>query len=49
MEDSLREFEQRITELKSRAEGRHTDQITSQELFKLQVILTLSILVSNTL
>lgn len=36
VEDSLREFEQRVTELKARAEGQ-SDQISNQELLKLQV------------
>uniref|UniRef100_A0A3Q3Q2J9 KASH domain-containing protein n=1 Tax=Monopterus albus TaxID=43700 RepID=A0A3Q3Q2J9_MONAL len=36
VEDSLKEFEQRIAELKTRAEARHSDQISHQELLKLQ-------------
>lgn len=43
MEDSLREFEQRVTELKTRAEGLQSDQISNQELLKLQVILKYSV------
>lgn len=38
VEDSLREFEQRVTELKTRAEGIQSDQISNQELLKLQVV-----------
>lgn len=38
VEDSLREFEQRVTELKTRAEGIHSDQISNQDLLKLQVV-----------
>lgn len=37
VEDSLREFEQRVSELKTRAEGLQSEQISSQELLKLQV------------
>ncbi|XP_031656062.1 nesprin-1 isoform X1 [Oncorhynchus kisutch] len=36
VEDGLREFEQRVAELRSRAEGRQPDQISNQELLKLQ-------------
>lgn len=36
VEESLREFEQRVTELKTRAEGLQSDQISNQELIKLQ-------------
>ncbi|XP_047184446.1 nesprin-1 isoform X2 [Scophthalmus maximus] len=36
VEDSLREFEQRVTELKTRAEGLQSEQISHQELLKLQ-------------
>ncbi|XP_028460256.1 nesprin-1 isoform X2 [Perca flavescens] len=36
VEDSLREIEQRVTELKTRAEGLQSDQISNQELLKLQ-------------
>ncbi|KAG7239212.1 hypothetical protein INR49_029965 [Caranx melampygus] len=36
VEDSLREFEQRVSELKTRAEGLQSEQISSQELLKLQ-------------
>ncbi|XP_026174038.1 nesprin-1 isoform X1 [Mastacembelus armatus] len=36
VEDSLREFEQRVSELKTRAEGLHSDQIANQDLLKLQ-------------
>ncbi|XP_027140369.1 nesprin-1 isoform X4 [Larimichthys crocea] len=36
VEDSLREFEQRVTELKNRAEGLQSHQISNQELLKLQ-------------
>ncbi|XP_062293158.1 nesprin-1 isoform X4 [Scomber scombrus] len=36
VEDSLKEFEQRVTELKTRAEGLQSDQISNQELLKLQ-------------
>ncbi|XP_071335456.1 nesprin-1 isoform X2 [Trachinotus anak] len=36
VEDSLREFEQRVTELKTRAEGLQSEKIPSQELLKLQ-------------
>ncbi|XP_031731325.1 nesprin-1 isoform X8 [Anarrhichthys ocellatus] len=36
VEESLREFEQRVTELKTRAEGLQSDQISNQELLKLQ-------------
>uniref|UniRef100_A0A3B4B2B7 SYNE1 n=1 Tax=Periophthalmus magnuspinnatus TaxID=409849 RepID=A0A3B4B2B7_9GOBI len=35
-EDSLKEFEQRIMELKARAEGLHGDQVSNQDLLKLQ-------------
>ena len=38
MEDSLREFEQRVNELKTRAEGLQSEQTSNQELLKLQVI-----------
>lgn len=37
VEDSLREFEQRLSELKSRTEGPRSDKISNQELLKLQV------------
>lgn len=37
VEDSLKEFEQRLSELKSRAEGPRSDKISNQELLKLQV------------
>lgn len=40
VEESLREFEQRVTELKTRAEGLQADQVSNQELLKLQVILS---------
>ncbi|XP_055088334.1 LOW QUALITY PROTEIN: nesprin-1-like [Periophthalmus magnuspinnatus] len=36
VEDSLKEFEQRIMELKARAEGLHGDQVSNQDLLKLQ-------------
>lgn len=36
VEDSLKEFEQRLFELKSRAEGPRSDKISNQELLKLQ-------------
>ncbi|XP_033998692.1 nesprin-1 isoform X2 [Trematomus bernacchii] len=36
VDDSLREFEQRVTEMKTRAEGLQSDQIAHQELLKLQ-------------
>ncbi|XP_077443053.1 nesprin-1 isoform X2 [Stigmatopora argus] len=36
VEDSLREFEQRVTELKTKAEGLHSDRLSHQELLKLQ-------------
>ncbi|XP_039981881.1 nesprin-1-like isoform X4 [Xiphias gladius] len=36
VEDSLREFEQRVTELKTRAEGLKPEQFSNQELLKLQ-------------
>ncbi|TNN68504.1 Nesprin-1 [Liparis tanakae] len=36
VEESLREFEQRVTELKTKAEGLQSDQISNQELLKLQ-------------
>ncbi|XP_074471039.1 nesprin-1-like isoform X4 [Sebastes fasciatus] len=36
VEDSLREFEQKVTELKARAEVLQADQISNQELLKLQ-------------
>ncbi|XP_049914520.1 nesprin-1 [Epinephelus moara] len=36
VEESLREFEQRVTELKTRVEGLQSDQISNQELIKLQ-------------
>lgn len=39
MEDSLREFEQKVTELKTRAEGLQSDSPSKQELLKLQVTL----------
>lgn len=37
LEDSLREFEQRLTELRSRADVLQSDQPSKQELLKLQV------------
>ena len=37
MEESLREFEQRVAELKSKAESLQSDQVSKQELLKLQV------------
>lgn len=37
MEDSLKEFEQRLSELKCRTEGPRSDKISNQELLKLQV------------
>lgn len=37
MEDSLKEFEQRVTELKTKAEGLQSDRLSHQELLKLQV------------
>lgn len=40
VEDSLREFEQRVTELKSRAEGLQSGQISNQEFLKLQVMIS---------
>ncbi|XP_013867052.1 nesprin-1 isoform X3 [Austrofundulus limnaeus] len=36
LEDSLREFEQRVAELRSRADGLQSDQTSKQELLKLQ-------------
>ncbi|XP_057678025.1 nesprin-1 isoform X5 [Corythoichthys intestinalis] len=36
VEDSLREFEQRVTELKTKAEGLQSDRLSHQELLKLQ-------------
>ncbi|CAB1447010.1 unnamed protein product, partial [Pleuronectes platessa] len=36
VEDSLREFEQRVSELKTRAEGLQSEQTSNQELLKLQ-------------
>ncbi|XP_037304616.2 nesprin-1 isoform X8 [Pungitius pungitius] len=36
VEESLREFDQRVTELKTKAEGLQSDQISNQELLKLQ-------------
>uniref|UniRef100_A0A3Q3FN38 Spectrin repeat containing, nuclear envelope 1a n=1 Tax=Labrus bergylta TaxID=56723 RepID=A0A3Q3FN38_9LABR len=36
VEESLREFEQRVAELKTRAEGLQSDQISNQEFLKLQ-------------
>ncbi|XP_077366762.1 nesprin-1 isoform X9 [Festucalex cinctus] len=35
VEDSLREFEQRVTELKTKAEGLQSDRLSHQELLKL--------------
>lgn len=40
VEDSLKEFEQKVTELKTKAEGRQSDSSSNQELLKLQVILS---------
>lgn len=37
VEDSLKEFEQRLSELKSRTEGPRSDKISNQELLKLHV------------
>ncbi|KAK0149352.1 Nesprin-1 [Merluccius polli] len=36
VEDSLREFEQRVAELKNKAESLQSDQVSKQELLKLQ-------------
>uniref|UniRef100_A0A3Q2Y288 KASH domain-containing protein n=1 Tax=Hippocampus comes TaxID=109280 RepID=A0A3Q2Y288_HIPCM len=36
VEDSLKEFEQRVTELKTKAEGLQSDRLSHQELLKLQ-------------
>lgn len=46
VEDGLREFEQRVAELRSRAEGRQPDQISNQELLKLQVTTQLCLLIT---
>lgn len=40
VEDSLKEFEQKVTELKMKAEGLQSDSSSNQELLKLQVILS---------
>lgn len=37
VEDGLRDFEQRVSELRARAEGLQADQVSNQELLKLQV------------
>ncbi|KAG7250390.1 hypothetical protein CRUP_003649, partial [Coryphaenoides rupestris] len=36
VEESLREFEQKVAELKSKADGLQSDQLSKQELLKLQ-------------